>query len=89
MSKKTIKEYLKQVYGRYRKASKRMKQMILNESCVNTGYNRKYVIRTLNGPLPFDKVEGRRRKRGSVYGAKIISVLLLFGRLRAIHVQLR
>lgn len=75
MSKKSIKEYLKQVYRRYRKASKRVKQMILNEFCANTAYNRKYVIRILNGTAPSDKVEVLKRKRSSVYGAKVISVL--------------
>lgn len=75
MSKKSIKEYLKQVYWRYRKASKRVKQMILNEFCANTDYNRKYVIRLLNGPAPSDKVEMKQHTRGSVYGAKVISVL--------------
>lgn len=74
MSKKSIKEYLKQVYQRYRETSKRVKQMILNEFCANTGYNRKYVIRILNGSPPSDKVEMKQRTRGSVYGAKVISV---------------
>lgn len=75
MSKKTIKEYMKQVYVRYRDSSKRVKQMILNEFCANTGYNRKYVIRTLNGPPPSDKVGVHNRKRGNLYGSKVISVL--------------
>ena len=29
-----------------------MKQVILDEFCTNSGYNRKYAIRLLNGPPP-------------------------------------
>jgi hypothetical protein len=52
MSRKAIREYFKAIYARYRKASREIKQIILNEFCSNTGYNRKYAIRKLNGPTP-------------------------------------
>jgi hypothetical protein len=42
-------EYLRAVYERYRKAGCEAKQVMLNEFYLNTGYNRKYAIRLLNG----------------------------------------
>ena len=45
-------EYFRAVYERYRKAGREAKQVMLNEFCLNTGYNRKYAIRLLNGPPP-------------------------------------
>jgi hypothetical protein len=45
-------EYLGVIYARYRRADLPEKQVILNEFCRNTGFNRKYAIRLLNGPGP-------------------------------------
>lgn len=41
MSQKGKWEYFRAVYGRYQKADRKLKQVILNEFCLNTGYNRK------------------------------------------------
>src|SRR3989441_5375038 len=38
-------EYLRAIYERYRQAGHRVKHVILNEFCLNTGYHRKYAIR--------------------------------------------
>ncbi len=48
MSKRSKKEYLQEIYGRYEKAEKDEKQKILDEFCNVCGYNRKYAIRMLN-----------------------------------------
>lgn len=40
-------EYLEAIRGRYRKAARKDKAVILDEFCVNCGYNRKYAIRLL------------------------------------------
>lgn len=45
-------EYLTQIYPRYHGAGKSEKTSILAEFCENAGYNRKYAVRLLNGPLP-------------------------------------
>ena len=48
MSPKAIKEYLKAVWSRYKRTiSKIEKSKILNELCINLGFNRKYAIRRL------------------------------------------
>jgi len=52
MSHQTRREYLLSIHGRYRRAKRKQKQVILNEFCANTGYNRKCAIRLLNGPTP-------------------------------------
>jgi len=75
MSRKGIKEYFKAIYARYRKASKGIKQIILNECCSNTGYNRKYAIRKLNGPTPAKTNTIHRRRRGYTYGPEVVSML--------------
>ena len=50
--------------------------MILSEFCRNTGYNRKYAIRLLNGPPPNAKRErSGRRRRAPTYSAAVISIL--------------
>src|SRR3989442_11982236 len=51
-----------------------MKQVILDEFCTNSGYNRKYAIRLLNGPPPEKKPRPRRRRSAS-YGAGLIRLL--------------
>jgi len=75
MSRRAIKEYFKAIYARYRKASKGIKQIILNECCSNTGYNRKYAIRKLNGPTPAKTNTIHRRRRGYTYGPEVVSML--------------
>jgi len=68
-------EYFRAVYERYRQASRGSKQVILNEFCVNTGYNRKYAIRLFNGPPPGRQAERGVRRRGNSYGQQVLSVL--------------
>src|SRR5208282_5300623 len=59
-------EYLRAIYDRYRAAGREVKQVILNEFCVNTGYHRKYAIRLLNGAPP-RRGKVRERRRGLTY----------------------
>ena len=76
MSQKSKWEYLKAIYTRYRKASKELRALILNEFCQVCGYHRKYAIRLLNGPAP-QKPAARHKTRPPSYPAKVISVLSL------------
>ena len=75
MSREAIREYFKAIYGRYQKASKKLKHIILEEFCSNTGYNRKYAIRKLNGPAPTNPSSMRRRRRKHTYGPEVLSIL--------------
>jgi hypothetical protein len=76
MSHRSRREYLRVVHRRYGQADRRTRQVILNEFCLNTGYNRKYAIRLLNGPAP-DRAPtpARRRRRAPHYAPEVISVL--------------
>ena len=67
-------EYLRAIYERYRTAGRKSKKVILSEFCTNTGYNRKYAIRLLNGPHP-EKQRSARRPRGVSYGPETLAVL--------------
>ncbi len=77
MSHRSRWEYFRAIYARYRQADRKLKQVILNEFCANTGYHRKYAIRLLNGPPPGGAKPGgvRRRSRSPSYGAAVVSVL--------------
>jgi len=76
MNGRSRREYLEAIYSRYQRASLQEKQVILSEFCRNTGYNRKYAIRLLNGPLPPSRREqARRRRRSPSYGRGVIAVL--------------
>jgi len=76
MNGRSRREYLAVIYARYRRASLQEKQVILSEFCRNTGYNRKYAIRLLNGPLPNPRREDpRRRHRLASYSKAVIAVL--------------
>jgi len=75
MSRKAIREYFKSIYIRYWKASKELKQLILNEFCATTGYNRKYAIRKLNTSARKESNKAVPRQRKPTYGHKVISVL--------------
>jgi transposase InsO family protein len=76
MSQKSKWEYLKAIYTRYRKVSKELRALILNEFCQVCGYHRKYAIRLLNGPAP-QKPASVHKTRSPTYSAKVISVLSL------------
>ncbi len=67
-------EYFQAIYARYHKASRSLKHVILNEFCLNTGYNRKYAIRVLNGAPP-GKQPRRRRRRGLSYSQEMLCIL--------------
>jgi hypothetical protein len=77
MSQKSKWEYLKAIYTRYRRASKELRGLILDEFCQVCGYHRKYAIRLLNGPAPQKKSTALRKTRSPSYPAKVISVLSL------------
>ena len=75
MSRKSRWEYFRAVYARYRQAERRQKQVILDEFCANTGYNRKYAIRLLNGPRPERVRTPVRRPRVPHYSPATVAVL--------------
>ena len=75
MGHQTKWEYLRAIYERYRQAGHRVKHVILNEFCLNTGYHRKYAIRLLHGPPPGKQPVGRARRRALRYGQETLSIL--------------
>jgi len=75
MSHRSRWEYFRAVYGRYRQADRKQKQVILDEFCANTSYHRKYAIRLLNGPPPERTKPPVRRRRSPSYSPAVIAVL--------------
>jgi hypothetical protein len=76
MGKKSKFEYFKAIYHRYRKVSKTIKRIILNEFCQVCGYNRKYAIRKLHGPPPEEIKESKKtRKREKVYSNAALNII--------------
>jgi hypothetical protein len=73
MSPGSRRELLVSVYGRYRKAGRREKVLILNSFCAATGYHRKYAIRLLSHPP--EPQSRRRRGRPPRYGPQVLRVL--------------
>jgi len=73
------KQYLKVLMDRYVKTDRRGKGLLLDEYCKNTGQNRKYVIRKINGLLFKEKPP--RKTRVAYYGAEVRRVLLWFWKL--------
>lgn len=73
-------EYFKSIYDRYQKASRRLKEKILDEFCKVCKYNRKYAIHKLNGPPLEDRRQdlrsaGIKRRRPKVYSQQAINIL--------------
>ncbi len=60
-------EYLKKVKPRYLKTDRKNKNMMLDEFCQNTGYNRKYAIRRLAPQNETDPPKVINRRRGCYY----------------------
>jgi hypothetical protein len=68
-------EYFRAIYARYQQADRQVKQVMLNEFCLTTGYHRKYARRILNGPPPGKRLARRERRRGLSYGHELLSIL--------------
>jgi hypothetical protein len=68
-------EYFRAMYERHQKASRKLKQAILNEFCLNTGYHRKYTICLLNGLVLGNNQKRRVRRRKLGYGHEVLSIL--------------
>ncbi len=75
MGSKAKWEYFRVVYERYHKSARQAKKLMLNEFCRNTGYNRKYAIRRLNGPPPGQQPERPRPARRPSYGHQVLMIL--------------
>lgn len=63
MSLQAKRELLIQVAPRYREAGHAQKSVILDEFVAATGYDRKYAIRLLSGPMPTSGPIKRPRSR--------------------------
>lgn len=76
MTGKSKWEYLRTIYERYQKAPGKLKGKILDELSANTGYNRKYAIRVLNGPAPEKAHRRRNYPRQLTYSGQVMSILV-------------
>ncbi len=73
-------QYFKTIYDRYQKASKILKEKILDEFCKVCKYNRKYAIFKLNGTPPREKIYAEqkikvKRNRPTFYSHEAISLI--------------
>src|SRR5437773_2646935 len=66
--------YMKRVYPRYHKASRKEKKKILDEFCKTYRCHRKHAIRLLNGPPPPDQRPPRKPRRPR-YSPTLIDLL--------------
>ena len=65
-------EYLKSIFLRYKKATRKQKTIILNEFCANCGYHRKHAIRAIRTFKRFTKPKPKKRGRPSVYNNSVL-----------------
>ena len=72
MTRKSIREYVEAIRGRYLVAKRKQKSVMLDEFCQTTGYSRKAAIRVLRHP-PLAK--GGRRGRKREYGLAVSEAL--------------
>ena len=75
MSPVSKKEYFVKIRDRYKNASKKEKQVILDEFCKVCNYNRKYAIRLINSKSP-QKVNANKRGRKKHYADPMIKKVL-------------
>lgn len=67
MSPRSKKEYLKAIFLRYKKSSRKEKNVILNEFCQTCGYHRKHAIRLLKKFKRFRKPKLKNPGRSCIY----------------------
>jgi hypothetical protein len=72
VTRRSIVEYANAVRGRYQRATKKQKTLILNEFVANTGMHRKAAIRLLNYR---DRKHKKRRGRPRLYGLDVMAEL--------------
>jgi len=69
MDMRSREQYLKTFLGRYLRARKRGKSVLLDEYCRNTGMARKSVLRKITGLLKGESLP--RKRRPPVYGRPV------------------
>jgi transposase InsO family protein len=74
MTRGSVREYAAAMRGRYRKAGKKQKGVLLAEFCAVSGYHRKAAIRLLN-QRDGGRARGGRTGRPKVYGAAVTEAL--------------
>jgi hypothetical protein len=74
VKRETRYDYAAAVAARYQRSSREQKGWILDEFCAATGYNRKYAIKLLRGPLPRAALPVGHG-RPPVYGPEDVAVL--------------
>lgn len=72
MSPASKREYVEAIFLRYKRASRKLKTVILNEFCVACGYHRKHAIRLLRKFKRFTKPKKRKRGRKPVYEKEVV-----------------
>lgn len=72
MSLQSRREYLAKIRGRYKRAGRRHKTVILEEFCANCGYHRKHALRLVNG-----KGTSAKERPGpkALYDEEVVQVL--------------
>jgi len=69
-------QYLAEVRKEYGKVVGWRRTQLLDEAQKRTGMNRKYLIRTLNGPARRKRADGGKSKRSCEYGAEVVTALV-------------
>lgn len=72
MTRKSVREYVEAIRGRYLVAKRKQKSVILDEFCQTTGYSRKAAIRVLGHP---PAAKGKKRGRKREYGLAVREAL--------------
>lgn len=72
MSPASKREYVEAIFLRYKRTSRKMKSIILNEFCAACGYHRKYAIRLLRKFKRFTKPKKKKRGRKPVYDKEAV-----------------
>ena len=77
MTNMSKKELIDQIKPRYLKASKYEKGLMLDEFCLNTGYNRSYAVQIMQADYDYHRIrrEGRK-KRKPKYGSDVMAVAI-------------
>jgi len=67
MSPRSKKEYVETIFQRYKQATRKQKNLILDEFCATLGYHRKHAIRLLRNYKCFQKPKKNKRGRVPIY----------------------